>query len=838
MTMNDYSTLSIKDSLELLDSSESGVSISSAQSRLKEFGKNTILSRNRWGWIKDVLNPFLNPFSIILLIAAGLSLFTGSSKDAAVIVIVLVINALIEYSQQISSNRVLKSLRKYDEAKVKVVRANKKYLISIEQVVPGDIVILSSGEKIPADGRLIRSEGLLVLESALTGESLPIAKQTNPIRANSKIYQKTNMVFKGSYVAEGQGRMVVTATGARTQFGQIASLTLNNIESTPIAQKISKLIQLLIVVSLLSGVVIFALGYFQGKDPIELLRFCIALVVSVIPEGLPLTLTVVMLAGVSAMARHKVLVRKISAIETLGMITAIATDKTGTLTEDRLTIAEVWRNPVISEPSFNEQLWLSVGQNSIDQKYSIENQILKFTENNGYRPRGWKQIKYSPFIQKRRWSSIVWANGRVSAKFIKGAPESVLEECRIGKGQQQKINNEIQRMTTKGMRVIAVAGSEKSTTNLNFVGLVGFSDRLRNSARLSVEAAKKAGIEVYMLTGDNAVTAKSIADQVGIVADYEKLLDGAWAAKQTPDSLAAKLRTSHIFGRVLPEYKYKILEALKLNHITAMTGDGVNDAPALVKADVGIAMGSGTDVAKDAADIVLLDNNFSVIVEAIAQGRRIYANIRKMLVYILCSNFSQTLVIIIALLLGLPIPFTAIMILISNLVTDTPMILSLGVERAHSDQMQQPPRGAHEPLLNHKDYLRITFQSLVMAAIVFAVYYITLSNTDESTARVVSFFSLIAVQWSNAFNSRSHRSIVFANHHQNPYLWLTVGLGVLLELLLVLTPLGSYLQITSISWQLLLVPWLAGLLNILLAEVYKLLDQIIKSRNKVDSSVV
>ena len=262
------------------------------------------------GLVKDLFDPFLNPFAIILLVAAGLSFATGSSKDSIVIVVVLAINAFIEYIQRISSNRVLKRLRKYDAARVWVVRNGTEKKDSIENIVPGDVVKISSGEKVPADGRLIEVSGLMVLESALTGESLPIEKQVKPIPASTKLYQKTNMVFRGSYVAEGEGLMVVTATGSNTQFGQMAALTLNNLDSTPIAQKISKLIKMLIVFSLLSGLVIFAIGYFRGINSLELLRFCIALVVSIIPEGLPLTLTVVMLAGISAMAKHKILVRK------------------------------------------------------------------------------------------------------------------------------------------------------------------------------------------------------------------------------------------------------------------------------------------------------------------------------------------------------------------------------------------------------------------------------------------------------------------------------------------------------------------------------------------------
>lgn len=828
--MPDFSHISIEATLNEFDSSKAGLSSSSVDLRLKKFGKNQLVTNNRWGWVRDVFDPFLNPFAIILLVAAGLSFATGSSKDSVVIVVVLAINAFIEYIQRISSNRVLKRLRKYDSSNVRVVRNGMEKKDSIENIVPGDIVKISSGEKVPADGRLIEVSGLMVLESALTGESLPIEKQVDPIPTSTKLYQKTNMVFRGSYIAEGEGLMIATATGSSTQFGQIAALTLNNFDSTPIAQKISKLIKMLIVFSLLSGLVIFAIGYFRGINSLELLRFCIALVVSIIPEGLPLTLTVVMLAGISAMAKHKILVRKISAIETLGMITAIATDKTGTLTADKLTLNEVWRNPSLNEKQFNELLNFSVSPSASYDKYSIEQQIRNYVETKTKRQVGWEEKEYLPFVQKKRWSSLIWQRGNTKARFLRGAPESILLECHVGKGLSAQIKDEIGRMTSNGMRVIAVAGNQSGVNNLGFIGLVGFSDALRSSAIAAVKSARDAGIEVYMLTGDHAQTAKMIADKVGIGNNDDKTLDASWAVKQSTQSLADKLKTSHVFGRVLPEYKYKILEALKLDHITAMTGDGVNDAPALVKADVGIAMGSGTDLAKDAADIVLLNNNFSVIVDAIAQGRRIYANIRKMLIYILCSNLSQTIVIVATLLLGLPIPFTAIMILISNLVTDTPMILSLGVEEAHSDQMHQPPRPAHDPILNTIDYLRVAFQSIVMAIIVFSIYVVMVRVSDESTARVVSFFSLIAVQWSNAFNSRSHRSIVFSNLKQNRFLLLTVGLGFALEVLLVLTPLGSYLQISRVSWQLLLVPWLAGFVNIMAAEVYKAVARLITSR--------
>lgn len=834
--MPDFSLLSAPEVLKNLNTSSSGLTSKDVASRQKKFGKNTLLNQDRFGWVKGVLGPFLNPFAVILLIAAGLSFVTGSPQDSFIIIIVLVLNALIEYVQRFSSHNVLKSLRRYNEVKVVTVRSGNNHIVSAEELVPGDIVNISSGEKIPADGRLIATNGLMLVESALTGESLPIAKQIEPLKSEKKVYQKNNMVFKGSYVSEGEGVFVVTAIGSQTQFGQIAALTVSSIEATPIAKKISKLIQLLIIVSLFSGIIVFSIGYLQGKNLLELMRFCIALVVSIIPEGLPLTLTVVMLAGISAMAKHKVLVRRISAIETLGMVTAIATDKTGTLTQDKLTISEIWQNPYLTKREFGEQLWLSVGRHGADHQYSIENQILDYTKKQSVSLAGWKQIEYLPFVQKKRWSSITWEKRNTKARFIKGAPESVLSECRMGNGMRKQVQAEIDRMANSGMRVVAVAGNKKSLNNLQFIGLVGFSDKLRLSAKPAVRAAKAAGIEVYMLTGDNAQTAKSIAQQVGIAVGHEQPLDGSWAAKQPADILADGLRKTHIFGRVLPEFKYKILEALKLDHITAMTGDGVNDAPALVKADVGIAMGSGTDVAKDAADIILLDNNFAVIVEAIAQGRRIYSNIRKMLIYILCSNFSQTIVIIVTIVLGMPIPFTAVMILINNLLTDTPMILSLGVEEAHGDQMQYPPRGAHAPLLGKADYIRVAYQSFVMASIVFIIYSIVLRISDESTARVVSFFSLVAVQWSNAFNARSHRSIIFENHRQNRFLWATVSLGAVLSLLLVLTPLGGYLQIVSLDSGLLIIPWVAGLINIIFAELYKIAVRIVNNRIKLAQS--
>lgn len=821
MTSNDYSSLDIDEAFDKLESSSAGLSNDEALLRLKKNGPNSLLQKNHWGWVKNILDPFLNPFAIILIIAAILSSLSGSIKDAIVITTVLVINAFIEYGQRISSGKVLKSLHKYDEAKASVVRSGVIKRIAIEDLVFGDVVELSSGEKVPADGRIISSSGLMVLESMLTGESLPVAKKPEATDKKGEIYQKSNLVFRGSYVAEGAGRFVVTATGSQTQFGQIAALTIDNIESAPIAIKIANLVRLLIIISLLSGIIIFGIGYLQGKDPIELLRFSIALVVSIIPEGLPLTLTVVMLAGIATMARHRVLVRKISAIETLGMVTAIATDKTGTLTEDKLTITKVWKNPVLSEHEFDEQLWLSVGHAGVDKQYSIEKQILDYVEDSAVQPSGWNQVEYLPFIQEKRWSSVIWQKNNQKAKFIKGAPESVLNESKVGVGLRKKIDRQIRLMTSMGMRVVAVAGNKRSQERLHFIGLVGFADRLRPSAKVAVEQAKLAGIAVYMLTGDNTQTAKTIADQVGIARDKEDPMDGAWASRQTVGVLADRLQDVHIFGRVLPEYKYKILEALKLNHITAMTGDGVNDAPALVKADVGIAMGSGTDVAKDAADVVLLDNDFSIIIDAIGQGRRIYANIRKMLIYILCSNFSQTIIIVTTLLLGMPIPFTATMVLIDNLLTDTPMILALGVERGHPDQMNRSPRGAHEPLLAKSDYMRIIYQSIVMALIVFTIYKIILGAEGEMVARIIGFFSLVAVQWSNAFNSRSHRSILLENHRQNIFLWLTVGLGFILAILLVITPLGQYLQITNIGWQMLAIPVLAGIANILLAEVYK-----------------
>lgn len=833
--------LEVNQTLERFHTTQSGLSVAEAANRLRQYGPNALAPKKDSIW-KRILEPFASAFVLVLLVAMVLSLVEGARLDALIIGVIVMVNALIYYGQQYSVSKVLKTLKSQDVSYVHVLRGGDTVQVPSEQLTYGDIVHVEEGMKVPADGRLVQANQVEADEALLTGESLPMHKQAEAITGEKRVYERANMLFKGSYTKSGSGLMVVTGIGNHTELGSITSLAAQaDLGRTPIERKIDSFTKKLIVVLVLVAAAALALELWRGIALEEALRFSLVILVSAVPEGLPVALTIVLLLSARRMARVKALVKKLSSIETMGAVTLICTDKTGTITQNNLSVAD--KHTTHTTPhAFDEIIRASLNGDADHAADSLDTILLESVPN--VQPAaGWSKVKDFSFDQAQRVSGTLWQHGAGVTLFIKGAPEHVLSHCGEHHKSDQKIKQKLDEFTNRGYRTIAFAHKllqspiEKldaaSLSDMDFDGFVGMADQLRANVGAAVAEAQAAGIKVVMLTGDHVNTAAFIAGQVGIAATREQVSDSAVLESGSPDAIRERLQTVRVFGRVLPEHKYALLKATKNHEITAMTGDGVNDIPALVEADAGIAMGSGTDAAKDASDIVLLDNNFHTIVAAIRNGRTALANIRKMLVYLLGTSSAEVLTILTALLLGMPLPVVAIQILWINLVTDGISVIPLGLSPPEERQMHQSPRSPQASLLNLRQVTRIITISVVMTAGVLFIFNL---NLDKGLpyAQTIAFLSLIVVQWANALNVNvEYKSWIYNFIRPNKLLWGAIGLSVLLQMAVFMTPFGSFLHVVSVDAHDALVAIVVPVVAVLIAvDLHKLAWYLIAKRRE------
>ncbi|NBU34636.1 HAD family hydrolase, partial [bacterium] len=623
---------------DILETSEKGLSKNEVSSRLEKYGQNQLAIKKDSIW-KIIIEPFKSVFVAILAAAAIISLLSHEPLDAAIIGVILVVNSVIFYSQQYATSRVLRSLKKHSLQKVNVIRDGSEIVISSIYLVPGDIVVLNEGERVPADARIVHTNNLQVNESSLTGESVPVHKHASTLESTKEIYEQENMVFQGTYILSGTAKALVVETAGRTEFGKIASLASKDNTKSPVQEKIDHLLTLIVIIVGVLAAVVFVLSLVRGIATDEALRFVLALTVSAVPEGLPVALTVIIVLGMRRMAKQKALVRNFKAIEDIGLVTTIATDKTGTLTKNHLTIVESW--------SLGSTSVLPIMGRTIDV-HTTQTDPLDQAIKEGSKTHQ-KVDKIYPFDLALRMSGAYIHED--NAVYIKGSPEHILALSNITSEQHHKAESAMHEFTSKGYRVIAFgiySGGKNAPDNLSvvkkkdiqFIGLVAFADELRPEASKAIRAAHQAGISVRLITGDHYETAYNIGKQIGLSNHIDQVMKGTDLPKDTA-TLATAIQHKTVFARILPEDKFRILQALKKTEITAMTGDGVNDVPALANAHVGIAMGSGSDIAKDAGGIVLLNDNFATIIRAIAEGRKIFDNIRRMLYYLLSTNIGQ-----------------------------------------------------------------------------------------------------------------------------------------------------------------------------------------------------
>ena len=829
----------ISELMSKLDSSESGLTSTQVKAKLKKYGKNELTLTGKPWWLK-LIAPFLNIFMVILGIAAAISVLTHEYLDGAIIVAIMVVTAVISYIQESSSERIFKALRTIETQMVSVWRNGKLDSVQPRVIVPGDIIELREGEKVPADARILSSSSLRVDESLLTGESKPVAKQPANIDQDTPIYEQSNMLFSGSYIISGECKALVVATGLQAEFGRLAALADQGMEVSPVQKKIDRLIGQITIAVSLASVIIFGLSLYRGLELGEAIRFVLALAVSAIPESLPVSIAVILVIAARQLAKQKALVRNLSAIENIGIITTIATDKTGTLTQNILKVHHSVPTSGTQHEEFNTLVQLSINRTQANKRTHdpLDTAFHQFSQKadiNKYQ----HQIAY-PFNLKLALSGNSWKDkDGTYVTILKGSPEAIVALCGLDKAEANKIEEQINQYTTQGLRVLALAYREdkaKPSVNLNdvakqqftFAGILAVGDQLRPETAAAIDTTLSAGVTVRMITGDHFETAYAIGKQLGLAKTKDEVFDCRQMDQLSERELAKVVSKAKVFSRVLPEYKYKILDILKQSHITAMTGDGVNDVPALSNAHIGIAMGSGSQIAKEAGDLVLLDDNFANVVSALRQGRVVFDNIQRMVFYLLSTNAGEVITMIGALILGLPVPLVPVQILWINIVTDTTMEIPLGLQPAEDEVLRRPPRQPDKPILGRVMIGRIIVISTTMAALSLAIFFFIWQDNSTEYARTVTFNALVVMQLANAINARQEwqTSLSGKSLLTNKLFYFALALSIIIQSVMIFTPLGAFLHFVPVNiWHLIIPSILSVIMIIMVGEVHKFIGR-------------
>ena len=823
-----YYKQTLEDIYKKFQNSEKGLTSEEAETRLKTYGLNQLALKKDSIW-KVIFEPFKSVFVAVLLFAALVSVFSHEPVDAVVVLAIVILNAIIFYTQHYATTRVVRSLKKHSIQKVSVFRDGVLVDISSVNLVPGDVFVVNEGERIPADARIINSDHLHVNEASLTGESTPAHKMSKTLQKTLEIYEQRNMLFQGTFVTAGTATAIAVETGNQTEFGKIAALATEENPRSSLQIKIDKLITIIVKAVAAASVLVFALSLARGMPADEALRFVLSLSVAAVPEGLPVALTIITVLGMKQMAKQKALVKSFKSIEDVGLITTIATDKTGTLTKNKLSVVDSW--------SISKTKVENVAAMSIDMRHKVKDPLdIALYERLGGNPTNIDKLY--PFDISARMSGAYIRS--TSTLYVKGSPEQIIEISKLNKKQKEKIDQKIHNFTSKGYRVIAfglangISSEPKNLKDMNvrdlqFAGIIAFADELRPEAKSAVYAAQKAGINVRLITGDHIDTAYTIGSQVGIASSREEAIQGSDLSSDTK-SFAALVESKTIYARILPKDKFRILKGLKKTEITAMTGDGVNDVPALANAHVGFAMGSGSDIAKDASGIVLLDDNFATITNAIAEGRKIFSNIQKMLFYLLSTSLGGVATMIGALVLGVPLPVTALQILWVNLVTDTALVLPLGLERAEKGIMNRPPRNPQSPLLSKALLTRMIIISGTMAVVIISIVVVlNLQGKSIAYIQTTAFMALVVAQWTNILNARSEFTSALSSL-RSPNYGMLFGFLVAfaLQMLVMFGPLQEAFSIVKVPLGTLLIT--SGIMMATIISVSEIHKVFIRSR--------
>ena len=883
--------------LSALSSSDQGLSKEGAEKRLEQNGKNKLVEGKKESMLHRFLKQLAEPMTIILLVAAaisaGVEIYNGVAgghwefpADVIIIMAVVLINAILGVFQESKAEKAIEALQEIAAATSKVIRNGHLITVHSEDLVVGDIIVLEAGDAVPADARIIECASMKIEEAALTGESVPVTKQEEALAAGANgdvaLGDRKNMVFMGSTVVYGRGKAVVTATGMDTEMGKIADALAQAEEGkTPLQIKLAGLSKILTYLVIGICVIIFgvqiARAYIQtgsiGFDPIiNSFMVAIALAVAAIPEGLATVVTIVLSIGVTNMSKRNAIIRKLTAVETLGCTQIICSDKTGTLTQNKMTVVDHYGSDeallanamsLCSDAEFDTEAKTAVGE-------PTECALVNYAEKIGLSKNDQKNIFVRigevPFDSMRKMMTTVHQleNGSI-VQFTKGAPDEILKRCTkiVVNGQTvamtDKIRNEIlsanKKMADKALRVLAasmkkldkaptVYEPEAVENDLCFVGLVGMIDPVRPEVKPAIDECRSAGIRPIMITGDHKDTAVAIAMQLGIISDASQAITGAELNEISDEEFETAVEKYSVYARVQPEHKTRIVNAWrKKGKVTAMTGDGVNDAPSIKNADIGVGMGiTGTDVTKNVADMILADDNFATIVSAVGEGRRIYDNIRKAIQFLLASNLSEVLSIFFATIIGFTI-FQPVQLLWINLITDCFPALALGMEKPEADIMKRKPRDSKEGIFANGLGFAVFYQGVLVTIITLASYFIghyletgNFNVGEESIhGTTMAFLTLAMCEVFHSFNMRSLHGSIFTMKGQNKWLWGAGALSLILTSVVVLIdPIAKLFSMTAIGWEEYLVAMALGFAIIPIVEFIKIFSRMIdrKKANK------
>lgn len=879
-------TLSTKEVEEQMQTNiEFGLNEKQVEDKQNKFGLNKLEEKKRESIVIKFIKQF-NDFMIIILIIASIisavvARLEGSNDyfDSIIIIAIVVFNAIMGLVQEAKAEKSLEALKKMTAPTCRVKRNGKISTIKSEQIVPGDIVLLEAGNYVPADCRLISSSNLKIEESSLTGETVPVLKEANSIlKKKTALGDMVNMAFSTTIVVNGHGEAIVTDIGMNTKVGKIAKMIITNeAPETPIQKKLEEVGKSLGIACLGICLLIFVIGLLKKIEPIEMFMTSVGLAVAAIPEGLPAIVTIMLSIGVTKMAKKNSIIRKLPAVETLGSSSVICSDKTGTLTQNKMQVTKIAN--INGETNDKEYIKWLMGMATMctDVEISKENGKMELTgeptekaivskaldegQNKNELYNVMKRVKDIPFDSSRKMMTTIHKMPNGYRVITKGAPDVLLKRCNkvydngnvttLDYSKTKLIENQNNKMADEALRVLAIAyldipnlpskiDTETVEKNLIFIGLIGMIDPPREGVKEAVATCKKAGIKTVMITGDHIITAKAIAKDLGILRGSDLAVTGEELDKIPQSILQKNIMNYSVFARVTPEHKVRIVKAYQsTGAVVAMTGDGVNDAPALKNADIGIAMGkNGTDVAKNAADMVLTDDNFVTIVEAVKQGRNIFDNIKKAVHFLIATNIGEIVTIFLGLVLGLKSPLLAIQLLWINLVTDSLPAIALGLEKPETDIMNKKPRDSKKGIFADGLWQRIITEGTMLGILTLVAFSVGNYLYDIEVGRTMAFVSLGLLELVHSFNIKSEESIFKVGLFENKYLLGAFILGALLQIVVVVIPsvaeVFKLVPLTQVQW---MYTFGISILPLVIMEIQKVFNKIEPSTMQIKYSM-